>query len=364
MNIERMSNKREQSKKEPANKKDFISKIFLIALMIGVLYVSFLLFKPFLVEILTAAMLASIFYRPYKWMARKMGNREKTASLTMCVLISLLVIVPAINILVIAGQKSISAYNDFSQYLNQEGLEFISESYVVEKLEFLNIKELGVEGVLTDVAKKASNWLVDGATSAAKGTTTFFISLVIIIFTMFFFFVDGERMLKRLMRWTPMPDSYVLEIFNKFRDVSYSSVVATFVTAIAQGLIGALGFIIVGVPAFFAGILIGFLSLLPYVGSGLVWAPVAVYLLITGQIWEGIFLLAWGAAIVSVVDNLIRGYTISGKSQVHPIFIIFSILGGISLFGFWGVIIGPLLISLAVTVLHIYEKEYKEVLEG
>jgi predicted PurR-regulated permease PerM len=345
-------------------RKSFVSKVFLIILLAGVVYVSFLLFEPFLVEILTAAMLASIFFRPYKWMADKMKGRKKIASLIMCVLISLLVIVPAVNILIIAGQKSINAYNDFSQYLNQEGLSFISESYVVEKFGFLNIEDLGVEGFLTDMAKKASNWLVDGATSAAKGTTNFFISLAIIIFTMFFFFVDGEKMLTRLMRWIPMPDSYVLEIFHKFRDVSYSSVVATFATAIAQGLIGALGFIIVGVPAFFAGILIGFFSLLPYIGSGLIWAPVAVYLLITGRIWEGVFLLIWGAVIVSLVDNFIRGYTISGKSQVHPIFIIFSILGGISLFGFWGVIIGPLVISLAVTVLHIYEMEYKEVLEG
>jgi predicted PurR-regulated permease PerM len=359
-----MAKNKEQTKNASIDdKKDSISKAFLILLLAGTVYVSFLLFEPFIVEILTAAMLASIFYRPYKWMARKMGGKQKIASLVMCVLISLLVIVPAINLIVVAGQKSIVAYNDFSQYLEQEGFSFLSDSYIAEKLEIFNIEELGLEGVLTDVAKKASNWMVDGATSAAKGTTNFFISLVIIIFTMFFFFVDGERMLKRLMRWTPMPDSYVLEIFRKFRDVSYSSVVATFVTAIAQGLIGAIGFIIVGVPAFFASILIAFLSLLPYVGSALVWGPIAVYLLLTGQIWQGIFLLAWGTAIVGLVDNLIRGYTISGKSQVHPIFIIFSILGGISLFGFWGVIIGPLVISLAVTVLYIYEMEYKEILE-
>lgn len=355
--------KKGQIKGLSADKKDFMSKSFLLLILAGIVYLSYLLFEPFLVEILTAAMLASIFYRPYKWMTRKIGGRDKVASLIMCILISLLVIVPAVNLIIIAGQKSISAYNDFSQYVNQEGFTFITESYIVEKFDFLNIEDLGVQGVLTDVAKKASNWLVDGATSAAKGTTNFFISLVIIIFTMFFFFVDGKRMLKRLMRWTPLPDSYVLEIFNKFRDVSYSSVLATFVTAVAQGLIGALGFMIVGVPAFFAGILIGFLSLLPYVGSGLIWFPVAVYLLLVGQIWEGVFLLIWGFAIVSVVDNLIRAYTISGKSQVHPIFIIFSILGGISLFGFWGVIIGPLVISLAVTILHIYEMEYKEVLE-
>jgi len=91
----------------------------------------------------------------------------------------------------------------------------------------------------------------------------------------------------------------------------------------------------------------------------LIWLPVGIYLLIAGQIWQGIFLLTWGGLIVSMIDNLIRAYIIKGKAQVHPIFIIFSILGGISLFGFWGIIFGPLIISLAATVMHIYETEYK-----
>ena len=359
-----MTAKKQDQKTTPSGeKKDVLSKTFLIVLIVGVVYICYLLLEPFLVEMLAAAMLVSIFYRPFLWLTRSFGGRKKLASLVMCILISLLVIVPAVNLIIVAGQKSISAYNDFNQYLNQHGFDFLAESEWTDKLEFLHIGGFELKGFLTDIAQKASNWLVGGATSLVKGTTNFFISLGIIIFTMFFFFVDGERMLKKIMHWTPLPNNYDIEIFNKFRDVSYSSVVATFVTAIAQGLIGALGFIIVGLPAFFAGILMGFLALLPYIGSGFVWFPVAVYLLFTGEIWQGIFLLAWGFAIVSFVDNLIRAYIIKGKSQVHPIFIIFSILGGITLFGFWGVIIGPLVISLAVTVLYIYEMEYKEVLE-
>ncbi len=107
----------------------------------------------------------------------------------------------------------------------------------------------------------------------------------------------------------------------------------------------------------------GFLLLLPYFGATLVWFPIAIYLLATGQVWQGIFLLAWGAGVVATSDNLIRAYIIKGKAQVHPIFVIFSIFGGISLFGFWGVIFGPLIISLAVTVLHIFELEYGDILE-
>lgn len=360
-----MANSSATQKKEQHNedRRRFISRVFLITLLVGVVYVAYLLFAPFLVEILAAAMLVSIFYRPYKWLAGKLGGRKKIASLLMCILISLLVIIPAVNLIIIAGQKSISAYNEFNQYLNQHGLDFVTESPVVKELDFLNVSNVGLKDFLGDIVQRASNWLVGGATDLAKGTTTFLVSLGIIIFTMFFFFVDGERLLRRLMHWTPLPDNYVIEIFEKFRDVSYSSVVATFATAIAQGLMGAFGFMVVGVPAFFAGVIMGFTALLPYIGSGLVWFPVAIYLLITGQLWEGIFLLGWGFLIVSMVDNVIRAYIINGTSHVHPIFIIFSILGGISLFGFWGVIIGPLLISLTVTVLHIYEMEYKEVLE-
>jgi len=103
----------------------------------------------------------------------------------------------------------------------------------------------------------------------------------------------------------------------------------------------------------------GFLSLLPYIGAGFVWFPAGIYLLFIGKIWQGVFLLIWGIFAVSMIDNVVRAYIIKGKAQIHPILIILSILGGISLFGFWGVFLGPLIISIAITVFHIYELEYK-----
>jgi predicted PurR-regulated permease PerM len=130
------------------------------------------------------------------------------------------------------------------------------------------------------------------------------------------------------------------------------------VTALAQGLVGAIGFMIIGFPAFFTGILIGFTSLLPYIGSIVIYVPIGIYLLLTGQIWQGIFILLWGMIIIGNTDNIIRTYMIQGKAHVNPVFVFFSIMGGILLFGFWGVVIGPLIISLAITIFHIYELEY------
>jgi predicted PurR-regulated permease PerM len=341
----------------------FITKAFLLLLLAAIIYACYLVFKPFLVDMLAAAILVSIFYTPYEWLTRKLGNRRRLAALTMCLLVALLVIIPLTNILVYTAQRSVVAYGNISEYLSGGKYDEIINNPILKNAYEFVFKNESIKNVIIEVAKKINDWFVSGATVAIKSTTNFFISLVLIIFTMFFFFADGPMMVERLMRWTPLPNEYDRAIFKKFRDVSFSTMISTFVTAAAPGAVGAIAFWIVGLPVFFTGVAMGLLSLLPYIGSGIVWFPASIYLLIIGKVWQGIFLLAWGFGVVSMVDNLIRAYLIKGKAHVHPIFIIFSILGGISLFGFWGVVFGPLLISLAVTVLHIYEMEYGKTLD-
>ena len=344
--------------------KNYIPRAFLLFLVVFVLYFCYLIFKPFLVEIVAATILVSIFYTPYEWLVKRFRGRKNISALIMCILIALLVIIPLTNFIVYGAQKSVEAYSEVARRVNTQDLNgIISSNGLWDKFNFIGIDRTALTGFLIDMSKKLSDWMVSGGTDLIKGTTSFIISLVLIIFTMFFFFSDGEKMLAKLMEWTPLPNKYDRQIFQKFRDVSYSVMVSTFVTAIAQGLVGALGFMVVGLPAFFAGVAMAFLSLLPYVGSALVWLPAGAYLLFAGKIWQGVFLLVWGAGLVSTIDNLIRAYLIKGKAQVHPIFIIFSILGGIVLFGFWGVIFGPLIISMMVTIMHIYELEYESILE-
>ncbi len=343
--------------------KNYLAKGFLLFLVVGVLYVCYLIFTPFLDEILISAVLVSIFYGPYERLVKLFRGRKNIASLVMCILVILIVILPVSNFIVYAAQRSVSGYNQIITYANNFDFSGLKSYPYLEKFDMIGLNSDTIKDVLIDVAKKLNDWLVGGAASVIRGTTNFFISVVLVLLTMFFFFIDGKKMVERLMYWTPLPNKYDREIFYKFRDVSYSTIISTFVTAFAQGVAGALGFVIIGLPAFFAGVAMAFLSLLPYFGSGLVWFPVSIYLLVTGQIWQGIFLMAWGMALVGTIDNLIRAYLIKGKAQVHPIFVIFSILGGIILFGFWGIVFGPLFISLAVTILHIYEMEYENVLE-
>ncbi len=343
--------------------KQNLSKPFLIILLVLSLVASFLIFRPFLTEILVAAVLVSIFYGIYERLVKFFKGRKNISALIMCVLLVLLIIIPAINLVAYAGQKSVIAYHDTVDYLNNNNLSNLTEGTILERFDIFGLDSDGFKEFIIDTINKSSNILVNGAAVIIKETSKFIFSLAMIIFAMFFFFVDGRNILEKAMYLSPLPNNHDREIFRKFRAVSYTTFVSTFVTAAAQGLVGALGFIIIGLPAFFAGILMGFLSLLPYIGSAFIYVPVGVYLLISGSIWQGIFLLAWGAIVIGNTDNIIRAYMIKKKAQVNPIFIIFSILGGLSLFGFWGVIIGPLIISIVVTIFHIYSLEFKKSLD-
>lgn len=347
-----------------------LTKPFLLILVVLVFAGCYLVFRPFLTEILVAAILASVFYTPYIRFARFLKGREKLAAALMSLLLLIIIILPMVKLMVYAGDKSVVAYDASVEFFNNHNVNDLFQSGVLSRGAFryfqLNSYDFysqGFKDTLLSALKESSNWLLSGATIALKETASFLTSVVLVILAMFFFLVDGKKMLQRLMYLSPLPNKYDKEIFRKFRSVSYITFISTFVVAMAQGVLGAIGFAIVGFPPFLAGVLIALLSLLPYLGAAIFYVPVGIYYLLTGDLWQGVFILLWGMFIVSTIDNIIRAYMIKDEVQINPIFVLFSILGGIVLAGFWGIILGPLMVALAVTVLHIYELEFQDSLE-
>lgn len=347
-----------------------LAKPFLLILVVVVLIGCYLVFRPFLTEILVAAIMASVFFKPYKKLTGWLHGRHHLAAFLMCLLLVLVIILPSIKIVVYTGQKSVEAYSQTVAFFNNHSVNDLFQAPFFQQgaLQSLNLGRYdfnneNFKGVLLNILQKPSEWLLSGATLALKETTNFFVSLIVIIITTFFFFVDGKKMLSWLMYLSPLPNKYDQEIFRKFRSVSYTTFLSTFVTAIAQGLVGVIGFIIVGFPALLAFVIITLLSFLPYIGSMLFYVPMGIYYLLIGNVWQGIFILLWGGLIIGTTDNVVRAYMIKDKAEINPIFVLFAVLGGVIMFGFWGVILGPLLVALAVTVLHIYTLEFSDSLE-
>jgi predicted PurR-regulated permease PerM len=341
-----------------------LTKPFILILVGLVIVGCYLVFRPFLTEIFMAAILASVFYTPYKHFSKFLKGHNHLAAVLMCLLLLIIIILPAIQFISYAGEKSVAAYNLTVDFFNNHTINDLFQTSFFQSgiLRYWNLGNYNFDSatfkdLVLSVLKQSSNWILSGATAAVKGTTDFVISLILIIITMYFFFVDGKKMAEKLITWVPLPQRYHEEIFHKFRAVSRATFLTTFVVAVAQGLVGAIGFGLVGFPAFLAGILVAFFSLLP-LGSMVFYIPMALYYLLAGQIGQGIFILLWGVLVISTIDNVIRAYMIKGQAEINPIFVLFSILGGVIIFGFWGVILGPLLVALAVTVMDIYELEF------
>lgn len=342
-------------------KDKILSKYFLIVLIIFAALICLWLFRPFLVEIIIAGVLASVFYKPFLKLSKFFRGRKKVAAFLMCLMLLVIVIIPISGLMAFLGKKAPIAYTETVNFINNSDLNIPQN--ISDKFSFINFQDEKVKEIIFGFTKNVSDWISKGATIAFKKTSSFIISLFLILLATFFFFLDGERVLGKLKLWSPLPNKYDIEIYKKFREMSYTALVSTFVTAACQGVIGGLGFLIVGLPAFYPGLLIGFFSLIPYVGSMIVYVPISIYLILTGDVYRGIYILLWGSIIVGNTDNLIRAWILKGKSNLNSIFIIFSLMGGIALFGFWGLILGPLILSLTMTIFHIYELEFDDALE-
>lgn len=338
-----------------------LSKYFLIVLLISATLAILWLFRSFLVEIVISGVLASVFYRPFSKLSQFLGGRRKLAAFLMCLLLLIIVITPITLLLSFLGQKAPIAYVETTNFINNSSGHI--QDGVLSKINFINFEDEKVKETIFEFTKKMSDWISAGAKEIIKQTTNFIISLFLILLTTFFFFIDGKKVLEKLKLWSPLPNKYDAEIYNKFREMSQTSMISTFVTAAFQGVIGGIGFLIVGLPAFYPGLLIGFFSLIPYIGSMIIYVPIGIYLILTGDVYRGVYVLLWGSVIIGNTDNLIRAWILKGKSKVNPIFIIFSLMGGIALFGFWGLVLGPLILSLTATIFHIYELEYDGALE-
>lgn len=338
-----------------------LSRYFLIVLLISATLATLWLFRSFLVEIVISGVLASVFYRPFSRLSQFLGGRRKVAAFLMCLLLLVIVITPITLLLSFLGQKAPIAYVETTNFINNSSSHI--QDGVLSKIDFINFEDEKVKETIFEFTKKMSDWISAGAKEVIKQTTNFIISLFLILLTTFFFFIDGKKVLEKLKLWSPLPNKYDAEIYKKFREMSYTSMISTFVTAAFQGVIGGIGFLIIGLPAFYPGLLIGFFSLIPYIGSMIIYVPIGIYLILTGDVYRGVYVLLWGSVIIGNTDNLIRAWILKGKSKVNPIFIIFSLMGGIVLFGFWGLVLGPLILSLTATIFHIYELEYDGALE-
>ncbi|MGH9670874.1 MAG: AI-2E family transporter [Terriglobales bacterium] len=339
--------------------------IFLAVLIAALLFLALDMVRPFLRPLTLASVIALGCYPLHAWLQRRI-HKPDWAALVTTLIVFLGVAVPAFVLTyLISGELSHIAEHISDQSTREGGflayLQHGQERFLAWAAQYVDVEQFHIRQRVSELPERASGFLLSMGSSIAGSAVNGITDGIFTFVFLFFFFRDGAKWLEGLAKALPLRPENVQRLYGAV----HSSVVATLYglvgVALAQGLLTGLGLRIAGIDNFLMlGMLAAVCSVIPVIGTSLVWGPAAVYLLVTHHTGKAIFLLIWGAAVVSMADNIIRPMVLRGKVQVHILLLIFAILGGLLTFGFVGLFLGPVIFSLLATLLPILREEMGE----
>ncbi|MCZ6484467.1 MAG: AI-2E family transporter [Acidobacteria bacterium] len=341
--------------------------IFFLILFLVVLYFVFRIFQPFLLPISLAAVLATLCYPVFDWTCRRLRNKRSWAALLTCVWVTASIIIPFVILLILLTGEVTEVYQQFQRRLEsgdwQVFLTLQDKPYIRPFAEWLrqnvDLGEIDLIGSLGAALQQVSLFFLRQSTAILSGLFRVTVDFLIMLVCMFFLFRDGNRLMEVLKTWIPLSENFNRVIFKKFQEVSSATVIGTLLTALAQGVAGGLLYWLIGIPnALLWGCLTALFSLLPVVGTGIVWVPWAIFFFLTGSWIQGIILVV-GGLLVGMLDNVLKAILIEGRAEMHTLIVFLAIMGGIGYFGIVGMIFGPIIVALALTFLELYKMEFQ-----
>jgi predicted PurR-regulated permease PerM len=342
-------------------------KTFLLLLVAVTLAFAWILW-PFFGAVFWGTVLAILFAPPYRRLLRSMGKRRTLAALATVMIVLLMVILPATLITALLVQEGFSVYErvqsgelNFGRYFQQ--VFGALPGWVTDLLDRFGLTNLGLmQERLSSGLMKGSQFLAAQALSIGQNTFQFIINLFIVLYLLFFFLRDGDYLSRRIRNAIPLRVEQQRDLFSKFTTVIRATVKGNIVVALVQGALGGLIFWFLGVhaPVLWA-VLMAFLSLLPAVGAGLVWLPVAVYFLVTGAVWQGIVLIAFGVLVIGLVDNVLRPVLVGKDTKMPDYVVLIATLGGMAIFGLNGFVIGPVIAAMFMAVWDLFSASRSQI---
>ena len=347
-------------------------RISLMVLSLVVLYFVFRIFQAFLLPISLAVIVVTLCHPVFHWTSRQLKGNRSWAALLTCIWVTTAIILPLVLLLILLTGQIGAVYQQIQDQLESGGfqdvLELQDSPYVKPLIDwispYVDLENLDIVGNLTAGFQEMSLFFLRQSTNILQGVFSVIANFLIMLVTMFFLFRDGSLLVEEVKTLTPLSNRYQEAIIKKFQEVAKATVIGTMLTALAQGVAGGVLFWVVGLPnALFWGFLMGLFSLVPVVGTGIIWGPWAVYLLITTSTIQGVILIV-GGFLVAFIDNVLRPLFIEGKVEMHTLLVFMSIMGGINYFGIEGVIFGPIIVALGLTFIELYKMEFLQELSG
>jgi len=302
----------------------------------------------------------------YLSIVRRYRGRRNLASLTTLFLIVLLIILPLGGLMGIITAQAIKVGQSVTPWVQKQISEPGTFYELLEDIPFYDRIVPYRETILRKAGEMVggvSSFLINSLSSATVGTVNFLFTIFVFLYTMFFFLIDGEKLLTKILYYLPLQDHDERRILEKFTSVTRATLKGTAVIGILQGGLAGFAFWVVGIPSsVFWGAIMTVLSIIPGIGTALIWGPAAIILAASGHIAKAAGLAVFCAIVVGSVDNVLRPKLVGKDTQMHELMIFFGTLGGIVMFGVMGIIIGPIVAALFVTIWDIYGVAFKDIL--
>jgi len=334
----------------------------LIGITAGALYLCYLLVRPYAAPILFALVVAIVFYPLHRYSQRIFPNRSASALLT-TVATLLFTIVPLTFLLIAISNELSGLYHSLA--VKSAGAGGVT-AYLLRSSErmtawigaHLPFPTVDFRSVLLSRLESASASLVSAGANLVGNLFSLAANTVIALLVLFFLFRDGERALAKGMAALPWDQGRLTKLRTTISSAVITNVYGGVVVGALQGSLTGISFWLLGIgsPVLW-GVVAGVLSLVPMFGSAIVWFPAAIVLLFTGHVTKGVILLVLGTAVIGTVDNIVRPLIIHKSLRVHPLLVLFSILGGVQLFGVLGVLLGPVILSVTAALLVMVQQE-------
>lgn len=338
--------------------------LFVVVLLISSLFVTMI--SEFLMVILLTGIFSAMAQPVYQRFLRWFKGRENLSAATTVLSILLVVFLPLAGLLGIVAGQAIKISHSVKPWIEQRMKEPTAFDDFLHSIPYYDYVESYRDEIIQKAGQlvgKMSSFLFESLSAMTLSTVNFLFLFIIFLYTMFFFLKEGKSILNKILYYLPLTSEDEQRMLERFTSVTRATIKGTLVIGVIQGTLAGLGFWMVGIDsALFWGTIMTVLSIIPAVGSAFIWGPAVLILAASGAFLKAAGLLVFCGVLVGSVDNVLRPRFVGRDTQMHELLIFFGTLGGISLFGIIGFIVGPIVAALFVTVWDIYGETFKEYL--
>jgi predicted PurR-regulated permease PerM len=333
-----------------------IAGVLFYGVVFTLAYLVFLVFEPFLVPLGWATVFVVVFHPLQNWLERRM--RPGAAAGLSTAVVTVILIVPALLLSAAVVREGIEAMQSIQSALSEGRLPWVQRGWDWLQQHLPEGQPADMAALTRDYGQRLAGFLAARATAVVRNVLGFLFNLFVMLFAMFFLFRDRAVLLQGIERLLPFGPEQTRQILLQTRELIQASVTSSLIVGVVQGLLGGITFALLDITgALFWGVVMVFCALIPLLGTGIVIVPAVIWLLVEGQWAKAAVLAVVGAGVIGLADNFLRPMLISGRARLSGLVIFVSVLGGVAAFGMLGIVLGPIVVAAAASLLDAYTTE-------